>query len=1022
MMLSPDDPTNNKETLPMEISVSENNSPQHKASSLLSNMSTIPVDDYIEKRYEINKSPNDKRSYRGLLLSNHMKVVLISDPTTDKSAAAMDVHIGYMSDPDDLPGLAHFCEHMLFLGTEKYPTENEYNVFLSQNGGTSNAITCMDQTLYYFNVTPDKLKDALDRFAQFFLKPLFTESMTELEINAINSENEKNLNNDIWRIRQVDKSSAKSSHPYSKFSTGNKETLGTLPKEKGINVREALLEFHNKYYSANIMSLCILGKESLDELERIVVNLFSEVKNKEVELPVWSSEPYDDADLGTIWYIVPIKDTRSLNILFPIPDLREHYKASPTHYISHLLGHEGVGSLLSALKAENWSNSLVAGRSSSPKGFSFFQISADLTMEGILHIEDIITLTFQYINMLKKEGPIKWIYEEYRNIGNMNFRFKEKTSPQSYVSSIAQGLHLYDMEDVLTGEHLFSEWNPELINQVMEYLIPQNIRVHVVGKQFEDSADQTEKWYGTKFAKIKASPNMIKRFLNCPPNSSLKLPSENEFIPTIFDLKELPPDSNKYPIIIEDTPYLRVWFKQDDEYLVPKANIMFNFVSPIAYLDPVNSNSCLMFVQLVRDSLTEYAYTAQLAGLSWEISNSKYGIVLFIGGYDHKISVLLTKIISNMVHFTFNTDRFEILKENYIRELKNFKAEQPYQHAVYYLAALLAEQVWMKDELLQASSHITIKQLSTFLTFFLNNLHIECLVHGNLTKSEAIDLAHIVESKLIKNLPSSISLLPRQLLVRREVQLEAGNHFLFEIENKYHKGSCTEIYYQSGMQATESNMLIELLGQIISEPCFNILRTKEQLGYIVFAGVRRSNGVQGMRVIVQSTKHPKIVEKRVDEFMNTMLSTITTMSDEEFNAHKESLADQRLEKPKRLNSLSDEFWMEIKSQQYNFAHLETEIPYLRTITKEQLLTFFKNLVFDEKRSKFSVHIISTADGGAGLQTENFEENKVESLSNLPTTPIIKVDDIVAFKNTQHLYPRFKPCVDLPTKGNCSSKL
>ena len=45
-----------------------------------------------------------------------LQVLLVSDPSTDKAAAAMDVHIGHMSDPPNLPGLAHFCEHMLFLG------------------------------------------------------------------------------------------------------------------------------------------------------------------------------------------------------------------------------------------------------------------------------------------------------------------------------------------------------------------------------------------------------------------------------------------------------------------------------------------------------------------------------------------------------------------------------------------------------------------------------------------------------------------------------------------------------------------------------------------------------------------------------------------------------------------------------------------------------------------------------------------------------------------------------------------
>jgi len=54
---------------------------------------------------------------------------------TERAAAAMDVHVGHFSDPDGIPGLAHFCEHMLFLGTKKYPDEASYSNFLSAHGG-----------------------------------------------------------------------------------------------------------------------------------------------------------------------------------------------------------------------------------------------------------------------------------------------------------------------------------------------------------------------------------------------------------------------------------------------------------------------------------------------------------------------------------------------------------------------------------------------------------------------------------------------------------------------------------------------------------------------------------------------------------------------------------------------------------------------------------------------------------------------------------------------------------------------
>ena len=100
----------------------------------------------------------------------------------------MNVHVGASSDPESIPGLAHFNEHMLFLGTEKYPEEDSFETFLSTNGGSSNAFTDSENTCYYFDMTADndkRLGEGLDRFSSFFTSPLFTEAATGRELNAI---------------------------------------------------------------------------------------------------------------------------------------------------------------------------------------------------------------------------------------------------------------------------------------------------------------------------------------------------------------------------------------------------------------------------------------------------------------------------------------------------------------------------------------------------------------------------------------------------------------------------------------------------------------------------------------------------------------------------------------------------------------------------------------------------------------------------------------------------------------------
>ena len=174
-----------------------------KSSTTTLKSTTIPevVTSVINK--DIIKSITDKREYKAITLSNGLRALIISDPESSRSAAALDVHVGAMSDPLNVPGLAHFCEHMSFLGTKKYPKEDDYSSFLASHGGSSNAYTDSEDTVYYFDVNSEYLDEALDRFSQFFISPLFTISATARELNAIDSEHSKNINNDGFRFYQV---------------------------------------------------------------------------------------------------------------------------------------------------------------------------------------------------------------------------------------------------------------------------------------------------------------------------------------------------------------------------------------------------------------------------------------------------------------------------------------------------------------------------------------------------------------------------------------------------------------------------------------------------------------------------------------------------------------------------------------------------------------------------------------------------------------------------------------------------
>ncbi|CAK0801046.1 unnamed protein product, partial [Prorocentrum cordatum] len=321
---------------------------------------------------EVAKSPSDSREYQAVRLANGLRAVLVSDSAATAAAAAVAVHAGFYLDPDELPGLAHFCEHMLFLGTKDFPGENSLRQFLTANGGSQNAFTTEQDTTYYFNVSPPALQDSLVRFSSFFKSPLFTPSATARELAAIESEDAKNRQDDSFRLNQLTKSFAAEGHPQRKFGTGNLETLLTEPQRRGLDTRAALVDFFGRYYDASLMTLCVVGRETTGTLLRWVEDSFGALVGRGLPSPyrAWRGvDPFPSASSpGELKMVqaVPVASRRLVSVawtvVFPDEAMRmEWLRCKPAGYVSFLVGHEGEGSLLSLLKARGWATGVTAG-------------------------------------------------------------------------------------------------------------------------------------------------------------------------------------------------------------------------------------------------------------------------------------------------------------------------------------------------------------------------------------------------------------------------------------------------------------------------------------------------------------------------------------------------------------------------------------------------------------------------------------------------------------------------------------
>ncbi|KAI9204048.1 Metalloenzyme, LuxS/M16 peptidase-like protein [Polychytrium aggregatum] len=945
----------------------------------------------------VRKPDQDDRGYRLITLEdNSMDCLVISDPSTDKSSAALDVHVGHLCDPDEAAGLAHFCEHLLFMGTTKYPSENDYSQYLSEHGGYSNAFTGVENTNYYFEVASDHLEGALDRFAQFFICPLFTESCTDRELKAVDSEHKKNLQSDTWRTYQLEKDLSNPNHPYCKFGTGSLETLKDIPENKGLDVRKLLLDFHSKYYSANIMKLVVLGKEPLDTLTEWVVRMFSDVPSLGIKPPAFQGHPLTENELMKQVLIKPVKEIRHLELVFPFPDLSAHYESQPSGYGSHLIGHEAEGSILSLLKQKGWANALSAGYSSGGINFGFFKITVDLTAEGQAHYNEVIVIIFQYIDMIKKAGIQKWIFNECKSLYMMHFRFKEKKSPASYASNVAQQMHQYAKEDILSGPYLLTRYEPEMMQQCLSHLRPDNFRVTLVSPDFDTTTFAKAKWYGTEYLVEPLSEKLRTDLTKLEPNPDLHLPRMNEFIPESFDVDKLENVTVlKGAQIILETPLIRFWHKKDDTFWVPKGNVWFHLRAPLSYVTPRMCVLTRLYTDMLRDSLNELSYYAEVAGLSYDLDNNTDGLVLVIGGYNDKIGKLLEKIVEKMSNLKINPTRFKSVKEQLTRQYKNWDLEAPYQHSVYYLSYVTQECLWTSAEKLAALEDVTPDDVQSFFPNLLSEVFIEGLSHGNIKRQDAL---RFVDTVLQAFQPKPLPVAYQMKAMRTHILPEGTLHIqVREVPNADNPNSAIEYYLQFGDYAnTATRTKATLLSHIINEPCFDQLRTKEQLGYMVFSGLRNQTSMTGLRLIIQSEKHPAYLESRIEDFLTKMRTILSDLSETAYATHVQAVVSRLLEKDKNLGQESSRVWTHVSSHYYNFRQSELDAEQVKAIQKDDLLAFYDQYVHPDSpcRRKLSVHVTSKKAAKAVLEAE------AESI--LAKNVILQPEDVAMFKGSLEL--------------------
>lgn len=582
-------------------------------------------------------------------------------------------------------------------------------------------------------------------------------------------------------------------------------------------------------------------------------------------------------------------------------------------------------------------------------------------------MNEIIKVIFQYLNMLRTEGTKKWIFDECSTLKEITFDYKEKEKPRDYVSNLASNMHEYSIEEVVKSSYILDDYKPELIDDLISYLKPENMRVTIVAKKFQNQTNRKEKYYGIDYSYENIPEETMNLWKNAGNNSKLHLPEPNEFIPNKLELVERE-EALTNPIIYKKDGFSHIWYKQDSEFKVPKAFYGIHIKSPIIFLDPVSISSMTIYSKLLTDSLNEYSYSANLAGIHYRVENSPNGFLLEVSGYSEKLPVILAKIVDELMKFDFERSRFDIIKELYYRKLKNFSGQPLSKLLNYHYLYLAHEGAFSIENYLETIDQVTFEEVQRVAKSFFSKVFFEIFVHGNVNRKDVDMIENMTKNALIKKYNSTVAL-KSCLLPKRHLKLENNTFYIFNEKSSLHQNNAILSYYQFKLQNTVENVKVELLANILSEKFYHNLRTEEQLGYIVYMQIKRYLGIQGIYFFIQSSYKTQYLDDRIDNFLKWGKDYLIKLTDEEFKTYKESLRVLKCELPKKLINKSHEYWSEIMLNYYNFDKRTIELDALKDITKQDIVDTF-NEYFITNRRKLSIRISGEKNANENDKPDN----------------------------------------------------
>lgn len=881
---------------------------------------------------EIDLPPSHStRSYRTISFPCGLQCLLISDPSSHLFSAALTVEGGHFLDPEQIPGLAHLCEHLVVGGKS-----TSLYLDINRAGGTSNAYTSSTQTCFAFEVSTyakhtegstEKLAIdvALPKFLKYLAISKFHLDVIATETRAVHDEhmgNTMNCDKVLWHGLRI---LASESHPFHRFATGS---MASLTKPSSRSLQAHIKEYYSKSYQTQNSALVLKGPQSIHQLKKLAIVHFGSLSNgksssSRFSLPKRNSissvlseeksthscatqehqmrgpDAFQDVDPNVL-YIKADFDPR-LRLVFPMSFGAYVVSKQVQRQLCNLFGSESPGSWCHFLKSRSQylQEVFVSLEEVSPTQYILI-CDLSMTNKGMRNLQEVISLFFFFVNERILNMPQDTLMDMLDNFGSMEEKLFMREQPLhssmdevlEYASRL-NGVKSGTYKDFVRG---YQPWVPGIagckavVSAIRNAILTTKVKIQILGRSFKYQSQlslgssavtkEVDEHFGFQYVKfnflIAQDLKLPRSFLDfvrfdpAPPSGSLNS-ANGDYLLGLIKHRDLSIDC-KLPILKINEDDVELW-----AHAIPDASEFHASVSlcfPNAPATVQNLVGIELITAMVGEALKYKLYHLELLGANWALYPNINGEPSILISYRGEKGIFERALEEMFLHLrtTLQDPKaylYEDLKRARVFLRRLFVTHQKAKgiEKMEVMIHLLLEGGIDSIEERIDALEMTDIDLLKDLSYELNSGPILTSVLVS-GNLKGVDFRILKEQCRIRKNPELFVLL--QNYIRPSKLLPPGAHYKFNMNKAIDDPSSIVYYYiQLGCRTDKPLFAISKLLQFyLCSTTFEGLRTRRSLGYTVLSGLKLFKDSMGLFICVPTNnKECDVMVGQIEDYL-----------------------------------------------------------------------------------------------------------------------------------------------------------